>query len=663
MAIKASAAITLSSIRDLQSCTRYYLLQSSTSAKPAKPTAKPPGGSWVTAEPSYTTGSTNSLYFCDLNVFSDGTFAYSEVSLSSSYEAAKAAYNEALAAGSAAAVAQQSVDSLEIGGRNLALGSRKLETASAKTNRYVSCRGNAVRNERADGFTEAVCDTSWQGLSTYANAQGFAVGDVLTLSAMMCSNAGFNISFYLMCMDSAGTRVYPNDVVIDGQTQTLPSRNLTNDFSTDIAAVDPPRRVYCTFVWSQGLQDVLAASGTVEITFQVHSIASGGTVRLYAPKLERGNRATDWSPAPEDVNSAIEGARASAEQALANAECIVGTQTASTNAWTGRASFPSLQDGQVIMYWLPYAGTSTAATLNLTMSGGGTTGAKNVYINAATRCTTHIAAGNMVQMVYRVNVTIGTGTYTGWWISRTLNDNTYDRIRFNNVIKAKTAISASRVIVGDSGGYFHLVAGSIFDVDEPILWAGSAITAAATDTNNYLSFPGCTLRNNTTSTWTATQYQTLYIAGSLVGNSFVVASENWLTTSPEVDTLTYLALGYMYSTYQMYLYPEHPMYRLVEGELTAISQLAYEAQVAASTAQATADVARAEFRRVVRIQDDGLHVGDNQSTGEVLIDSESVNIVMNGSKYSRFAANYVQFGNYQLRRTADGGLAFKITDI
>ena len=54
---------------------------------------------------------------------------------------------------------------------------------------------------------------------------------------------------------------------------------------------------------------------------------------------------------------------------------------------------------------------------------------------------------------------------------------------------------------------------------------------------------------------------------------------------------------------------------------------------------------------------------ENRYTGEVLIDSESVNIVMNGSKYSRFAANYVQFGNYQLRRTSDGGLAFKITDI
>ena len=453
MAIKASATITLSAVRDLQSCTRYYLLQSSTSAKPSKPTTKPPGGNWVTAEPAYTSGSTNSLYFCDLNVFSDGSFAFSDVSLSSSYEAAKAAYNKAVTAESEAA------------------------------------------------------------------------------------------------------------------------------------------------------------------------------------------------------------------QALANGECIVGTQTASTNAWTGRATFASLTDGQVILYWLPFAGTSTAATLNLTLSGGGTTGAKNVYINATTRCTTHIAAGNMVQMVYRVGVAIGTGTYTGWWISRTLNENTYDRIRLNNAIKATTAISASRVIVADSSGYFHLAAGSTFDVDKPILWAGSAITAGSTGTNNYLSFPSCTLRNNTSSTWTATQYETLYLAGSMVGNSFVVASENWLTTSPAVDTLTYLALGYMYSTYQMYLYPEHPMYRLVDGELIAISQLAYEAQVAASTAQATADVARAEFKRVVRIQDDGLHVGDSQSTGEVLIDSESVNIVMNGSKYSQFAANYVQFGNYQLRRTTDGGLAFKMTDI
>ena len=111
MAVKAKAEITLATIRDVQSVTRYYLLQSSTSSMPSKPTANPPTGSWVKTEPSYTSGSTNSLYFTDLTVFTDGSFSYSDVSLSSSYEAAKAAYNKAVAAeGTASTALAQSVE-------------------------------------------------------------------------------------------------------------------------------------------------------------------------------------------------------------------------------------------------------------------------------------------------------------------------------------------------------------------------------------------------------------------------------------------------------------------------------------------------------------------------------------------------------------------------
>ena len=451
MAVKARAEVTISCIRDLQSCTRYYLLLSSTLAKPAKPTAKPPGGNWVTTEPSYTAGSTNSLYFCDLNVFSDGSYAYSDVSLSSSYEAAKAAYNKAVAAQSAA------------------------------------------------------------------------------------------------------------------------------------------------------------------------------------------------------------------EEALSSTEIIVGTQTGATGAWTGVASFKTLTDGQTILYWLPYAGNGNA-TLNLTLSGGGTTGAKNVYINATTRCTTHIAAGNMVQMVYRAGVAIGTGTYTGWWICRALNDNNYDRIRFNNSIMARTAITAYYLIVGDDTGFYHLAGGVAFDVNKPILYAASAIAANATGTNNYLSIPTINLRtplgNNS---WTATKGATCYVAGTLSGTTYTTLSTGWLTTDADETGLVYISLGYMYSTYQMYLYPEHPMFIYSNGALKAISQISYEAQLAAETAQSQTEALSGEFRRVMRLdQETGLHIGDNQTGNEVLIDSESVNIVMNGQKYSKFAANYVQFGQYQLRRSADGGLVFKL---
>ena len=217
--------------------------------------------------------------------------------------------------------------------------------------------------------------------------------------------------------------------------------------------------------------------------------------------------------------------------------------------------------------------------------------------------------------------------------------------------------------MSDGLGYFPLAAGSVFSINLPILWAGSAISAAATGTNNYLSFPSCTLRNNTTSTWTATQYQTLYIAGTLSGSTFTVAASNWLTTAPADESLTYISLGYMYSTYQMYLYPEHPLYRIVNGALTAISQIAYEAHVEAEDARVTAVETKTAIQRVVRIMPDGLHVGDNQNTNnEVVIDSEAVNVVTGGQMESKFTASYIQFGLYQLRWTADNGLAFKVKE-
>ena len=95
MAVRAHGQITLSSVIDVKATYRYYLLQSSTLTKPAKPTKHPPSG-WSDTEPIYTEGSTNSLYFVDCTVFNDDTFVYSEVSLSNSYEAEKVAYNKAV---------------------------------------------------------------------------------------------------------------------------------------------------------------------------------------------------------------------------------------------------------------------------------------------------------------------------------------------------------------------------------------------------------------------------------------------------------------------------------------------------------------------------------------------------------------------------------------
>ena len=112
MAVKAAGQITLTSVVDVSAVYRYYLLQSSTAAVPAKPSAFPPPSPWDDTEPTYTEGSTNSLYTVEATLFSDDSFLYSLVSLSSSYEAAKVAYNKATNALNQAVVQSATAPSL-----------------------------------------------------------------------------------------------------------------------------------------------------------------------------------------------------------------------------------------------------------------------------------------------------------------------------------------------------------------------------------------------------------------------------------------------------------------------------------------------------------------------------------------------------------------------
>lgn len=123
--IKCRVEVTLYKVIDVDKVTRYYLLQSSTLAAPSKPAdGAAISSKWSKTEPSYTSGSTMTLYFVDQTVMSDGTLKYSEVSKSSSYEAAKEAYNKAVAAAKTANNVQTAMNALNIGGRNLILNGK-----------------------------------------------------------------------------------------------------------------------------------------------------------------------------------------------------------------------------------------------------------------------------------------------------------------------------------------------------------------------------------------------------------------------------------------------------------------------------------------------------------------------------------------------------------
>ena len=254
-------------------------------------------------------------------------------------------------------------------------------------------------------------------------------------------------------------------------------------------------------------------------------------------------------------------------------EMIVGTQTASTASWTGVSAMSELKDGVQIAFWLPQS-SGANVTLNLTLADGSTTGAIPCYFSAGTRLGTQYSAGNVIRLTYRENAKYYSSTIAkGWWADANYNTDTYDRIR-HGTVKAKETCAYFRLIVSDSEGYYQLAAGKAFDISKPILWLASTLTAGYSTSNAYLAYSSISVRNHV-SDFTGTTGASLYLVGTLVGSTFLPA-ENYLTCTPptEEDGLTYMLLGIMTSAYAMNLFPEHPLYRFVNGAFQPLSQVA-----------------------------------------------------------------------------------------
>ena len=257
---------------------------------------------------------------------------------------------------------------------------------------------------------------------------------------------------------------------------------------------------------------------------------------------------------------------------------VTGTGT-SNGVWKGELAagtgITALYDGFTIDYWINIAGVSSGTTLNLTLSDGATTGALPVYYQGTTRLTTHYAVNNIVRLTYR-EVTIGTTNYQGWWCYGNYDTNDFYRLRYQNVIKAEKAITSGNVIVGTSAGYKHLKDGTVFDINYPILWAGSNIAVSGTNNNTYLFYP---FTVTTTQSLTLTAYKPVYIKGHLNGTQFTPISTTPLTqTEPtSEDGYDYINLGMAYSTTAMYLLPEHKIFRYINNKFQELTQCAIAA--------------------------------------------------------------------------------------
>lgn len=237
MAVKARAEITLSYMIDIKATYRYFLLQSSTLAKPAKPTTNPPASNWSDSEPTYTVGSTSSLYYVDLTVFSNDTFLYSSVSLSTSYEAAKQAYNKAQNAQDTAESAKDTADNAQ-DTANDAMDAAGNAQDSADNAAKVAT--NYMYQDSENGLQIGDRSTGqWQGYRTQVKSDSFNVldADGNTLSTFGANNIdlGNNSEDTEISMCNGKGRIYvdanPNDPTYN--SLYLRSDSLTL-FGTDI---------------------------------------------------------------------------------------------------------------------------------------------------------------------------------------------------------------------------------------------------------------------------------------------------------------------------------------------------------------------------------------------------------------------------------------------
>ena len=177
---------------------------------------------------------------------------------------------------------------------------------------------------------------------------------------------------------------------------------------------------------------------------------------------------------------------------------VKGTQTQSTNVWTGKIEINQLYNGLTIAYYLPYAGNSSNVTLNLTLGNNTTTGAVDVYLTGTTRLTNQYGAGSVILLTYWSSGSIkvaGTTTTNNRWLRADYDANTITTATTTGSGNAVTSISASNGALTVTKGSTFLTAHPTITTSTDTTSTGSpshggtftAIDSVTRDTNGHVT--------------------------------------------------------------------------------------------------------------------------------------------------------------------------------
>lgn len=287
MAVKGSATVTLSQYRDTESVTRYYKLQSSSLAAPDKPSnVKPnetPAG-WSKSEPACDI--TKTLYTCDVTVFSDKTTHVSDVSKSTSYEAAKEAWNKAQTAQNTATEAAKTADNyISADSTGIMVSENKgatKETPSnaTKNNVLITEKDVQIRNGQKvlASYGETVTIGEKTGEHTEFSNNGFFVSnkDESQFSVKGFAEGEVFRDSWIKDAENVDHIFFPDTI----EEQLASGEQYDETFKTTFVMYGPPKRV--AFVFNDGSEmevPLIGKSDTMYYTSGEQDI-NGETVRV-----------------------------------------------------------------------------------------------------------------------------------------------------------------------------------------------------------------------------------------------------------------------------------------------------------------------------------------------------------------------------------------------
>lgn len=290
MAVKVRCSVTLYKVIDIDKVTRYYLLQSSTLAAPSKPEdGAAISSKWSKTEPSYTSGSTMTLYSVDQTVMSNGAIKYSEVSKSSSYEAAKEAWNKAKNAQDTANSANNKIDGLQVGGRNMLRGS-SFKGLSNVDNTYMKYKNNSVKLT-----VDNIGGTSTKYVGISILQQSWELSDVLGKTLVI------SMWIYIEKVDQLNGYEFRIVYSVNG---TMHWFDIDERYPYYI-----PNARKLEVGWNYIYGCFTIPTNATEAYFNFTCYASAGktsTAWFSSPKAEIGNKPTQWTPAPEDAIASVD---------------------------------------------------------------------------------------------------------------------------------------------------------------------------------------------------------------------------------------------------------------------------------------------------------------------------------------------------------------------